>query len=221
MIQTALKIRKLGIGNTVRGFITKTKYKALRKKYSFDLWHITPLELRRYAVGISALLGNQIREGDVVVDIGCGLGDLLRRVYDKASVRAEYYGFDVSGEAIAAAKHISQKRNIHFSVGSFAEAAGQVNGQIDWLVAVNFLHGANPETASDCFREILSVNPVRNIIVDIVPHNGIEHDFSEILPREYHLEYTSEPYEGGRLIQVFSIVANGSERSADESPSPL
>ncbi|MDR3225064.1 MAG: methyltransferase domain-containing protein [Clostridiales Family XIII bacterium] len=208
IVHLAAKAWKIGIGNTIRGFMIKSRYSALREEYGFDPWHVAPLELRRYAVGMSRLLERRIRSGDVVVDVGCGLGDLLRTLSDRASARADYYGFDLSAEAIAAAKHINRQRNIRFACGSFAEIKNHIDGPIDWLVAVNFFHVTNPEAIKGYIQELLSTSPVRHIVVDVVPANGIKHDFSKLLPPEYQLEYTSEPYEGGRLIQIFSDKKN-------------
>ncbi|MDR0596802.1 MAG: class I SAM-dependent methyltransferase [Clostridiales Family XIII bacterium] len=202
-LKRALKVTKLGIGNTAKGFIIKRRYRALQREYGFAEWHIAPLEHRRYAVNMSRLIADRLEDGDVVVDIGCGLGDVMRKLYDTASARASYYGFDLDEGAIAAAKHLNAKRDISFACGSFGDVQNHVNGTVDWLFAINFLHCVEKEPAAEFFMQAASANLVRHIVVDVVPY-GVEHDFQTVLPSEYRLEYTSEPYEGGRVIQIFT-----------------
>jgi hypothetical protein len=93
----------------------------------------------------------------MVVEVGCGLGGILSRV------RAHYrWGLDIDSAAIAAARFI-HGRSARFLIGSFEQLP---DGEIDVLLAVNWLHDFPPEQVERWIAPLLP--RVGSIIVDSV-----------------------------------------------------
>ena len=105
------KVQEVGIVNTVVGGVKREYYKKLQKKYHFDTWHISPYELRKYIQAAAAYINE--KNADVVVDVGCGLGEMLRHTNAKVRI-----GFDIHEETIEAAEMLS-KGDIIFHTGTF------------------------------------------------------------------------------------------------------
>src|SRR4051812_19976031 len=77
---------------------------ALRRLYGFDAWHVAPFARRPYAVGLVAKLREyRYGSGHIAVEIGCGLGDILRRV-----PYTERIGLDAETEVVRAATFLSR-----------------------------------------------------------------------------------------------------------------
>ena len=191
------KIKEVGIVNCIVGFLKREKYKRMQKVYHFDSCHISPYELRKYLQVIAAYINE--KKANVVVDIGCGLGGMLRRI--KAENRV---GIDVHEEVISAAKKLSNE-DITYQVGSFQEL--QMEKPIDYLVTLGFMHGGTEETWRTPYRDVAKRNHVRHFIVDTVPEEGDSHhlNFSDILPDHYRLVDKMGPFLGGRYIEVYEL----------------
>lgn len=196
MIHLFRKVREVGIINCMLGGIKREKHIRLCKKYHIDSWHVSPYELRKY-VQVTATYVNS-KKADVVVDIGCGLGEMLRHI--NADIKV---GFDVQEEVIKVAKMLS-KDNITYSVGSFDKVNMSV--PIDYLITLNFMHGSTAETWKSCYHDIAKRNEIRHFIIDTVPegYDGAHYlDFRIILPDDYKLIDRMGPYLGGRFIEVY------------------
>lgn len=190
------KIREVGIINCILGGIKREKYKVLCKKYHFDSWHIAPYELRKYLQATAAYVNE--KKADVVVDIGCGLGEMLRHI--NAGIRI---GFDIHEEPVKVARMLC-KDNVIYQMGSFDEV--NLNEPIDYLITLGFMHGGTEETWRSCYHNIAKRNDVRHFLVDTVPegYDGAHYlNFSNILPDNYKLINKMGPFLGGRFIEVY------------------
>lgn len=196
----AAKIREVGLKNCIVGAIKRGKYKKLKEQYHFDDWHIGPYELREYVQSVKKYIED--KQADVVVDIGCGLGELLRHL---TKVKTKI-GYDSSKEVIQAAKRlVGEKQNISYYVGSFNDV--HVEEKIDFLITLNFLHGSNEDTWKPAYDAVTSSNDIKNIIVDVVPphdESGYFLDFTKILPKKYKLIDKIGPFLSGRYVEVYS-----------------
>lgn len=194
------KIREVGLKNCIVGLIKREKYKKLQKQYQFDEWHISPYELRKYIQSVKKYIED--KQADVVVDIGCGLGELLSCL---TNVRIKI-GYDESREVILAAESLGRKeQNISFHVGSFKDV--HVEDKIDFLITLGFMHGSNEDTWKPAYDAVTSSNDIKNIIVDVVPPydgSGYLLDFTKILPKEYKLIDKIGPFLSGRYVEVYS-----------------
>lgn len=189
------KMQEVGIINTVVGGVKREYYKKLQKKYHFDMWHISPYELRKYVQAAAAYVN--AKNAEVVVDVGCGLGEMLRHANAKVRI-----GFDIHEETIEAAKMLS-KGDIIFNVGSFDKV--NIKEPIDYLITLGFMHGSTEETWKPCYHEIAKRNEIKHFIIDTVPEEGGSHflDFGIILPDNYKLVDKMGPFLGGRFIEIY------------------
>lgn len=188
------KIKEVGVINCVVGTIKREKYKKLRKKYQFTEWHLSPYELREYAQIVARYVTNQ--KADVVVDIGCGLGEVIRHIKAKKRI-----GLDVNENLIEAAKLLG--KDITYSVGSFDEFNWEE--PVDYLLTLGFMHGSTEEKWKPYYEGVAGRNDIRHFIVDTLPDTEKSNllDFSKILPEEYKLIEKIGPLRGGRYIEVY------------------
>lgn len=194
-----IKIREVGLKNCIVGVMKREKYKKLQKQYQFDEWHIGPYELREYVQSVKKYIED--KEADVVVDIGCGLGELLRHL---SGVKSRI-GYDESKEVIQAAEILRGGQNISYCVGSFNHV--NLKEEIDFLVTLNFMHGSKEDIWKSAYHTVASSNHIKNIVVDVVTsHDGNSYmlDFTKILPEEYKLVDRMGPFLGGRYIEIYS-----------------
>ncbi len=189
------KVQEVGIVNTVVGGVKREYYKKLQKKYHFDTWHISPYELRKYIQAAAAYINE--KNADVVVDVGCGLGEMLRHTNAKVRI-----GFDIHEETIEAAEMLS-KGDIIFHTGTFDEV--NIKEPIDYLITLGFMHGSTEETWAPCYHDIAKRNEIKHFIIDTVPEEGGSHflDFNKILPDEYKLIDKMGPFLSGRFIEIY------------------
>ena len=188
------KLKAVGPKNVALGFIRRVEYGKLVKKYHFDTWHLSPYEWKEYAQACVAYIN--AHGGKTVVDIGCGLGGVLRHV--KADRRI---GLDLHEEVVKAARELGGG-DIAFATGSFDELEEK---QVDYLVTLNFMHGGTEDTWKEPYRKAAEQNGVRYFIVDTVPEMGGSHclDWGKILPENYGRMERMGPFAGGRYVEVW------------------
>ncbi|MDE5580474.1 MAG: class I SAM-dependent methyltransferase [Treponemataceae bacterium] len=92
-----------------------------------------------------------LRDGDVVLDVACGNGTLLRELSKRADIQA--HGIDVAEEMIRAAK--SRYQDMHFEARSCCPLAWN-DGSVDIItVCCAFHHFENPQEFADECRRVL------------------------------------------------------------------
>ena len=76
----------------VKGLLKRPYYWFLQRLFHFDKWHTMPIEHRPYALELCRYINELIEKERLenVVEIGCGLGEILARI--KAGQKT---GFDV------------------------------------------------------------------------------------------------------------------------------
>lgn len=116
--------------------------KMLSKCFKFGEWHLIPLSEKKYAQDIIRIL-NENYDIVSVVEIGCGLGDILSNLKGKKCV-----GIDTSKEVIYAAKILSPK--IEYHIGSFSQLQHK---KIDCLITVNFIHMIPSKDLKNIYRD--------------------------------------------------------------------
>jgi len=193
-IQKKIKSRSILI--FIKGAIRSIYFIFLRKKYGFDRWHISPKEFRPYAFDLIRYINSNVESEGTIVEVGCGLGEIVR------NIKSHYlYGFDVSDSVIRAAKYLDKKGKVIYKVGSFMEISDL---KIDYLVAVNFIHGIASSDLRKLFETVCSKNDIRHLVVDYVKGDGypFHHDKS-IIPENYKQVYESGMYDFERKIVVY------------------
>jgi SAM-dependent methyltransferase len=89
---------------------------------------------RYYYEHLSRLFQARIPEGQRVLDLGCGSGDLLAALKPSFGV-----GIDVAGSAVATARQAHLAKGLHFFEGDAADRRllGQLDGPFDVVLLVN------------------------------------------------------------------------------------
>jgi len=108
----------------------------LWKKFKFDSWHIYGSTQPKYQGEVIRML-NELDYRFKIVEIGCGLGSILKSVD-----YLEKFGLDLDQNVISAAKFINRRSQISFMTGSFEDAKKYID--IDVLLAVNWVHNLDP-----------------------------------------------------------------------------
>ena len=141
--------------------------------FRFHDWHTLPLSLKRYAQDIILFL-NRGNNNDVYLEIGCGLGDIVRNVNFKKRI-----GLDSENKVLRAAWFLSLlsfQQNIVYK--KFTFPTDPIDGEFDAIVMVNWIHEIEPEILKLKIREYYS-NNLKNggcIVIDTVQHKEYKHN---------------------------------------------
>lgn len=179
----------------------------LQKKYEFSKWHMIPFSYKQYAKDIVAYINkcNRIYKRNTcnVVECGCGLCDILKRIKTKG----RKIGVDQSEMVCNACRELYSNKTIEIINGSFDDIK---NLEIEWFIAVNFVHNIATEIVREYFLELVQKNKIYNFVVDEV--NGEDylytHNYDEIIPSKYKLKEKLGPYEvkgGKRVINIYTL----------------
>jgi hypothetical protein len=148
----ARKLKSIGLRNVLLCCNDIAKAQFYRLVWGFDSWHASQgFHCRQYK-GIAVKMSDDFGPS-CVVDVGCGLGDVICRV--NAPMR---FGIDADERVIRAARSI-HKSNISFMQGTIDTVADLSVPRVDILLLLNWLHGCNEINV----RRIL-LDPVRNSI---------------------------------------------------------
>lgn len=129
--------------------------KALSKIYGFDDWHANnPPSCRPYKEYVANLV-NHLKPR-VVVEVGCGLGDILAMVNCKTK-----YGIDLDKGAIKAAKILHPFSHTMFIEGDLSKVS-EIKSRIDVLFAIGWVHLVSPKYLEN---EILKIKDNLSYIV--------------------------------------------------------
>lgn len=189
------KTKEVGVKNCLLGAIFRMKYIRMQKRYGFETWHFSPYEWRKYLQETASYIN--AHNAETVVDIGCGLGGLLKHVTAGTKI-----GFDIHKEVILAARELNDK-SVVYNVGSFSEV--DMEKTIDYLITLGFTHGGTEKTWRTPYHAIAERNNIQHFIVDTVPEDGPSHflDYSKILPENYTLIERMGPFLGGRCVEIW------------------
>ena len=137
--------------------------------FGFDKWHLSTLYERKYARDIIRHLNARPRtERNEVIEIGCGLGDIVRNLN-----YAHRTGCDMDRNALKAARFLSRitfRNNIDFEWFEFPESS--LNGKADGIIMVNWIHHIPPPVLKAKIEDYFlhHLLPGGEIIIDTVQH---------------------------------------------------
>lgn len=174
------------------GAIKRECYEFLYKIMKFSPWHTTPINEREYAIDLVHDLNNICHGSEfrTLVEIGCGIGDIV------ANVRAkEKIGYDTENAILSAGRLVHP--TVTFKRGSFADV---VEGEIDCLLMVNFIHDIGLENLRESIHQMLKNNKVKMFVIDSVQGiAGTEYKYSHkgelLFGNEYACIKRSRGYE--------------------------
>ncbi len=156
---------------------------ALRWIFGFDSWHLSRLSERPYALAIIVFLNARPEiQQQSVVEIGCGLGDILRHLRFRRRL-----GLDRDPRVLSAARILAMARwasNLSFE--RFNVPHAQLSGTFDAIVVVNWIHQIEPKRLRDWIATHVSNNlrPGGCLLLDTVRDLAYDynHDIQYLAP---------------------------------------
>ncbi|HEV2592680.1 MAG TPA: class I SAM-dependent methyltransferase [Gaiellaceae bacterium] len=127
----------------------------LAKVFGFDRWHTSVIWEREYAQAVVRHLNARTREGRrSAVEIGCGLGDIVRRLrYERR------LGLDIDTHVLRAARLLgATQKALRFE--QFQFPATPLDGMFDVIIMVNWIHHVEPDRLRDAIERRKNVRIV-------------------------------------------------------------
>jgi len=176
----------------------------LRIFFGFDRWHLVTYLERQYVFDIVQHLNDRdIRNS--ALEIGCGLGDIIKRLdYD---VRV---GLDREKEVLSALRFTNKIQNfgsksINLSVFDFEKDA--VLGTYDVIIMCNWIHNIEPEFLKIKVEELMRDHLIAGgeLILDIVANKSYRYNHSpeHLYPNISIKIKVIGNYEHGRKVLSF------------------
>jgi cyclopropane fatty-acyl-phospholipid synthase-like methyltransferase len=180
----------------------------LYKIFKFDKWHLSTFQERSYAKSIVSYLNvNASSKRLSMVEIGCGLGDIIRRIKIKNKL-----GLDVDEKALKAAKLISYlqvKFNIKYEL--FVFPTSSLFGLYDVIIMVNWIHNIEPKELKEKLEEYFfnNLNSNGEIIIDTVQDKEYRYNHSITYLTSALKAQVFKIGDFERQREVFSIIKRG------------
>lgn len=178
--------------------------------YGYGKFHITPTRYKRYCVDVINHV-NQRKNRHRLLDIGCGIGDILLNAKYSHKV-----GLDHNQKVLNALKFRSRLSPLQKKVDTqlFRFGVDSVEGNYDVIVICNWIHNIEPETLRLQFEEFVTNNlkPGGELIFDTVrgDHYPFCHD-EKYLAKNLHItirilgEYRDSQLKGAGVRKIFSF----------------
>jgi SAM-dependent methyltransferase len=162
--------------------VQRLERRVLRRIYGFDRWHVGHAG-EPYAADIVRFLNERPEaERQAVVEIGCGLGDIIRRLHFRTSV-----GLDRDSRVLAAARLLSifqRRAGLTFDVFEFPVA--QLSGEYDAIIMVNWIHDIEPSILRQAVHGYVAAHLRHGgcLVLDTVqdPAYTYNHEVSSLAP---------------------------------------
>jgi SAM-dependent methyltransferase len=191
-------VKRIGLFRLLRCYADRQWLGLLAMYFRFDPWHATaPYSCRPYKQTVVDLVNSL--SPHTVVEIGCGLGELLCRMH-----APRRYGYDVDLGVICAA------RFLHGSKISFihGDAAKVEQDSIDVLILVNWIHGQSPAELGGLLKPLLAT--ASYLVLDAIDSDGpasyrYKHDFAFLEGKAERLSVT-RPLDEPRSFHLFRVI---------------
>ncbi len=175
----------------------------LKLLFRFDKWHVSKLSDRKYAQDIISYI-NKIDHlnSKSVLEIGCGLGCIIRRIKAKTCI-----GFDLSPNVVKAAKFLSYikiKYNMRFRQFDFM--LDNIEGKFDVIIMVNWIHNIPSNILNVKLNELIENNLTKcgMVILDTLRNDTYKynHDINFLIQNLKCKISILGNYEYGRIIHI-------------------
>jgi SAM-dependent methyltransferase len=139
-----------------------------------------------------------------VVEIGCGLGEILSRTCAR-----QRFGFDSDAAVVRAARFLHPRgaRWVAADVSAVPELLPHEQA-IDCLVMINWIHNLSPEQLARCVLPLLP--RARHVLLDAIDHDApasyrFRHDFEFLIGMTERISTTRMPGEP-RSFVLYKVV---------------
>ena len=172
----------------------------LRVYFQYNSWHDSLFIQRRYAQKIVSHLNKRMVRNSVL-EIGCGTGDILRRLN-----YANKTGLDYEQGALNALNFLSYLKNVggYISIKKFDFLSDEVNGKYDVIILCNWIHEIEPSVLKFKISQIFknNLNDNGEIILDVLENLEYKYNHSIIdLIQNLNCKKVSlGEFESGRVI---------------------
>jgi hypothetical protein len=162
------------VSNRLTRRVVRYERAVLQRIYGFDSWHVGHAG-EPYVRDIADALNRWPETSrDAAVEIGCGLGDIVRRLRFRRRV-----GLDRDRGALAAARFLAR-----FSTGSppefepFEFPGTPLRGVYNAIIMVNWIHQVDPDTLGSALRDYAAhhLQPGGAVVLDTVDDKAYDHN---------------------------------------------
>ena len=166
--------------NGLLGLFQRLILSLVQKIFMYEPWHNAPYSTRPYAVAVVNYL-NCKKVKDEILEIGCGTGDILRRVEYKKKL-----AYDFDANALRGLKFFEKIKNVGGTIKTckFDIKYEELAGKFDAILMINWIHNIEPtlleKKISDFFLKNLKDNG--EIIIDTVGQESYKynHDINSL-----------------------------------------
>lgn len=146
--------------------------KVFSKVLNIDPWHGFILRDRQYAIELINFINNDNSlHKNKIVEIGCGLGDIIRNIKSD-----EKYCFDMDMRVLKGLKYLSLFRNVgngKIFIKQFDFVNDKLTGKFDIIILMGFLHIIEPNVLVQKLKELYAVIGVGGcLFIDTVSDPG-------------------------------------------------
>jgi SAM-dependent methyltransferase len=156
------KIRQIGLHNSFLCYAKKFYFTILAWRFGFNNWHASaPFECRPYKQ--EAVTTVNALHLDTVLEIGCGLGEIISRIECKKRV-----GIDMDAKVIEAGRFL-HGQSCMFLTGSITDAGALAKSmvqKVDMLIMINWTHGMKWNDLYESVRRVVNSLDTRYILID-------------------------------------------------------
>ncbi len=185
----------------------------LQRVYGFDSWHVGHSG-EPYAADIVRYLNAWPETSrQAVVEIGCGLGDILRHLRFQTRL-----GLDRDPGVLRAARLLAMFQGAakpRFEAFEYPQSA--LVGVYNVIIMVNWIHQVDPEPLRQAVRTCVAhhLHPGGGVVLDTVedPAYRYNHDVHLLAPTGTVIEHVGQ-YARGRHVWVVSDARGGSNLPA-------
>lgn len=134
--------------------------------FRFDRWHVSSASERKYVKDIVCYLNKlPVEDRKSIVEIGCGLGDILRKISFKKK-----YGLDVDQRVLNAAIFLNRFYSVKAEYKTFSFPDSVFSGKYNVIIMVNWIHHFNSEVLKEKIADYFHNNLENNgwLIIDTV-----------------------------------------------------
>lgn len=138
----------------------------LRACYAFDKWHLALFSDRPYAAAVVDYLNARLTIRNDVVEIGAGLGDIIRRIHCGRKTI-----LDKDEKVLQACKLLTRLHPCgEIAIERFEFPSSKLKGDFDAVIAVNWLHNIPPSELKSGLQTIFrgNIRPGGILIFDVV-----------------------------------------------------